>query len=83
MGHDIRDRLRDYWSTAEQFLTPSYSKTLKRGRFLHILRFLHFTDNNAETDRQADNYDRPWKIRTIFVTLNEAYEKYPHKVRGI
>jgi hypothetical protein len=45
---------------------------VKRDRFLHILRFLHFTDNNAEIDRQSDNYDRLWKIRTIFDTLNEA-----------
>ncbi|PNF17185.1 hypothetical protein B7P43_G06584 [Cryptotermes secundus] len=76
MGHDIRDQIRDYWATAEQFLTSFYGKTLKRDRFLHILRFLHFTDNNAGIDRQADNYDRLWKIRTIFDTLNDGYEKY-------
>jgi hypothetical protein len=83
MGHDIRDKLRDYWTTAKQFLASFYSKTLKRGRFLHILRFLHFTDNNAEIDRQADNYDRLWKIRTIFDALNDVYEKYPLKMREI
>jgi hypothetical protein len=49
---------------------------LKCGRFLHILRFLYFTDNNAEIDRQADNYDRLWKIQTISDTLNDEYEKY-------
>jgi hypothetical protein len=76
MGHDIRDRIKDYWSTAEQFHTPFYSNTMKRDRFLHILRFLHFTDNNAEIDRKAYNYDRLWKIRTIFDTLNDAYQKY-------
>jgi hypothetical protein len=36
-----------------------------------------------ETDRQADSYDRLWKIWTVFDTLNDAYEKYAHKVRGI
>jgi hypothetical protein len=76
MGHDIRDRLRDYWSTTEQFFTPFYSNTMKRDRFLHILRFLHFTDNNTDIDKQADDYDRLWKIRTIFDTLNNSYEKY-------
>jgi hypothetical protein len=76
MGHDVRDTLKDYWSTAEQFATPFYSNTMKRDRFLHILRFLHFADNNTETDRNADSYDRLWKIRTIFDTLNDAYEKY-------
>jgi hypothetical protein len=58
MGHDIRDRLRDYWMTAEQFFASFYSNNLKHGRFLHILCFLHFTDNNAEIDRQAGNYDK-------------------------
>ncbi|PNF42631.1 hypothetical protein B7P43_G01270 [Cryptotermes secundus] len=76
MGHDIRGRLKDYWSTLEQFATPFYSKTMKRDRFLHILRFLHFADNNTETDRNANSYDRLWKIRTIFDTLNDAHEKY-------
>ncbi|PNF14553.1 hypothetical protein B7P43_G14961 [Cryptotermes secundus] len=69
MGHDNRGRLKDYWSTLEQFATPFYSKTMKRDRFLHILRFLHF-------DRNADSYDLLWKIRTIFDTLNDAFEKY-------
>jgi hypothetical protein len=27
MGHNIRDRLRDYWSTTEQFLTKFYIAT--------------------------------------------------------
>jgi hypothetical protein len=35
-----------------------------------------FAGNNAEIDREAENYDRLWKIRTIFDTLNDAYEKY-------
>jgi hypothetical protein len=33
MGHEIRDRLRDYWTTAEQFLMSFYSNTFKRDRF--------------------------------------------------
>jgi hypothetical protein len=70
MANDIRDRLRDYWTSAEQFLTFFYNKTLKRDQFIHILNFI---DNNAETGRQ-DNYDRLWKIRIIFVSLNDSYE---------
>jgi hypothetical protein len=45
MGHEIRDRLRYYWTTAEQLLTSFYSNTLQRDPFFYyILRFLHFTD---------------------------------------
>jgi hypothetical protein len=27
--------------------------------------------NNAKIDRPADNYDRLWKIRAIFNTMND------------
>ncbi|XP_023719041.1 piggyBac transposable element-derived protein 4-like [Cryptotermes secundus] len=76
MGHNIRDRLKDYWSTAEQFCTPFYSNTMKRECFLRILHFIHFADNSTEIDRNADSYDGQWKIRIIFDTLNDAYQKY-------
>ncbi|PNF42548.1 hypothetical protein B7P43_G06920 [Cryptotermes secundus] len=75
MGHDIRDRLKDNWSTVEQFAKPFYSNTMKRNIFLHIIHFLHFADSNTETDRNANSYDRVWKIRTIFDTLINAYLK--------
>jgi hypothetical protein len=76
MGHDIRDTLKAYWSTAEQFNTPFFGKTMKRDRFCHILRYLHFTDNRDKPDKRDDNFDKLWKMRTIFDMLNDAYAKY-------
>ncbi|PNF22859.1 hypothetical protein B7P43_G16576, partial [Cryptotermes secundus] len=76
MGHDIGERLTDYWPNLKQFATPFYSETMKRDRFLHILRFLHFAHNSTEIDRNADSYDRLWKIQIIFDTLNDALQKY-------
>jgi hypothetical protein len=58
------------------FSRSSIAITLKRDWSFHILRFLHYWDNNAETDRKADNCDQLWEIRTIFDTLNDAYENY-------
>jgi hypothetical protein len=49
---------------------------MKRYRFLHILRFLHFSDNKNKPDKTDENYDRLWKMRTIFDKLNDAYAKY-------
>jgi len=43
--------------------------------FLHILGFLHFVDNSQRPD-PGEEYDRLWKIRTIFDTLNQAYPKF-------
>jgi hypothetical protein len=76
MGPDQRDRLKDYWSTLEQFLMAFYRNTMKRDRLLCILRFLHFSDKKNEPDKTDENYDRLWKIRTIFNKLNDAYAKY-------
>jgi len=44
-------------------------------RFLHILRFLHFADNSQRPD-DGKEYDRLWKLRTVFDKLNEAYAKF-------
>jgi len=48
---------------------------MARDRFLHILRFLHFADNSKRPD-EDEEYDRLWKVRTVFDKLNEAYAKF-------
>ena len=75
MGHDQHHSLKDYWSREEQYSTPFYSNVMARDRFFHILRFLHFENND-------DPYcDRLWKIRKIFDTLNNKFcELYKGRV---
>jgi len=36
---------------------------------------LHFADNSRRPDTDEE-YDRLWKIRTVFYTLNQAYPKF-------
>jgi len=48
---------------------------MTRDRFLHILRFLHFADNSQRPD-EGEEYDRVWKLSTVFDKLNEAYAKF-------
>ena len=67
MGHDQRHSLKDYSSRKEQYSTPFYSIVLARDRFFHILRFFYFADNDDP------DYDRLWKIRKIFDTLNNKF----------
>jgi hypothetical protein len=76
MGHDRRDRLKDYWTTRERCFVAFYRNTLKQDRFFHTLRFLHFSDNKNEPDKTNENYDRLWKMITIFENLKDAYAKY-------
>ena len=76
MGHCIRDKLTDCWSRAENFHTTFYTNAMKRDRFLHILHFLHFTDNNNEPDMTDLNSDRLWKMRNLFDILKEKFSKF-------
>ena len=75
MGHELKDTLRDYWSRLRQLHNPLYGETIARDRFLHILHFLHFADNSQRPD-EGEEYDRLWKLRTVFDKLNEVYAKF-------
>ena len=76
MGHGVRDKLTDYWSTLDQLYTPFYGTMMNRDRYLHILRYLHFTDNRNEPDRTDENFDRLWNIRDLFEILNDTFSKF-------
>ena len=49
---------------------------MNRDRYLHILRYLHFTDNRNEPDTTDENFDRLWKIRDLFEILNDTFSKF-------
>jgi len=74
MGHTVQDRLEDYWMKMEQLCTPFYGQMMPRARYCHILRFLHFTDNNRNGDDRAD--DRLWKIRDLFEMIGMNFSKF-------
>lgn len=76
MGHCLRERLTDYWSTAENYYTPFYSSTMKRDRYWHILRFLHFTDNRNDTHNTDKNFGRLWKMRNVFEIIGRTFSKF-------
>ena len=59
MGHTFQDRLEDYSTKMEQLHTTFYGQTMACARYCHILRFLHFTDNNRNGVDTID--DRLWK----------------------
>ena len=62
----------DYWSRADNFHTAFYGNAMPRDRYLHILRFLHFTDNR-KVPVMDENSDRLWKIRNLFDILNNKF----------
>ena len=76
MEHDVRDKLTDYWERGDQLYTPFYGTMMKLDRYLHILRYLHFTDNRNKPDRTDENFDRQWKIRDLPEILNDTFSKF-------
>lgn len=55
MGHNIRDSLRNCWTRQNIFSHLSTPTTVTPECFLHILHYLHFTDNDKEIDKNVEN----------------------------
>ena len=76
MGYGVRDKLTDYWLTLDQLYTPFYGTVMKRDRYLHVLRYLHFADNRNEPERTDENFERLWKIQDRFEILNSTFSTF-------
>ena len=50
MGLNQKNRIKDYWSTDKLITTPIFGELFTRNRYLSILRYLHFADNNTEKE---------------------------------
>jgi len=74
MGHTVQDRLEGYWTKMEQLHIPFCGQMLSCARYCHILRFLHFTDNNRNGVDRTD--DRLWKIRDLFEIIRMNFSKF-------
>jgi hypothetical protein len=76
MKHDVQDSLLDLLVMIEQFLAPFYGSAMKCDWLFYIIGFLHFSNNDSDTDKNYPNYDRLWKLKNVFDFLNKAYSKY-------
>ena len=48
---------------------------MPRDRFISILKFLHFADDDGKPSKNSLNYNRLWKNRTIFDKLNFSFKQ--------
>lgn len=69
MGLVKKPNLKSYWCNKSVIKTPLFPNTMSRDRYLHILRFMHFVDNNNAPDPADPNRDKLWKIRPFFNAL--------------
>ena len=65
-----KGRVAEYWSMHWLTKTPGFNITMSSRRFLHILRFLHFVDNE---DATVDKGNKLWKIGNVLAYLNKRF----------
>ena len=69
IAHTKKNRIKDYWSTDQLISTPMFAQIFSRDRFLSILKFLHFNDN-----QQQQGGDRLHKIKPILDSLRKKFK---------
>ncbi|GFV84669.1 piggyBac transposable element-derived protein 4 [Trichonephila clavipes] len=48
---------------------------MARDRFLNLLRYLHFENNDHAPDKTASDYDKLRKLRNVFNSLNNSFQE--------
>ncbi|GFY31611.1 piggyBac transposable element-derived protein 4 [Trichonephila clavipes] len=67
MGLVDKDNIKEYRSTDPMLETPFFKKIMPRDRFLNLLRYLHFENNDHAPDA--------WKLRNVFNSLNNSFQE--------
>jgi hypothetical protein len=70
MVHTRKSRIKEYWFIDPLISTPMFADIMSRDRFLLLLRFLHFNDN----EYQQSDY-KLYKIKPIITYLGKDSEK--------
>ena len=85
MGLNELPDLRDYWSNSEYTHYFPVASRITRHRFLEIMSYLHFVDNDTLVPRGQPGFDRLGKVRPVIEALRESFlSSYkPHKEASI
>jgi hypothetical protein len=64
-------RLQLYWSRDHMFSLPLFKAIMDRDRYILLLKFWHFANN----EENENNRDRLYKIRALITQLNTKFEE--------
>ena len=71
MGVVNLPRYRLFWS--DEFRFPGVADRMSRDRFFLLNKFIHFADNNdIVMDRNSDEFDRLFKVRTLLEFIRRS-----------
>lgn len=72
-GYSSLPRWRMYWEQQPDVNNAAISGAMSRNRFIQILRYLHFCDNNA-----INKEDKMFKVSNLWCMLNEKWRQFYH-----
>ena len=75
MGIIQKPNMQIYWSHDPLYGTPIFKQVMKRDRYLLILKFLHFNNNDNMPAPTEPNPDRLFKIRPLVDHLFEKFQE--------
>ena len=70
-----KPRITDYWCTSAIMTTPVFAAVMPRHRYLSVLRYWHFSDNDQAPNPRDPERDRMWKIRHIIIHFNHKFQE--------
>ena len=75
MGIIQKPTIQMYWSNDPLYSTSIFKQVMQRDRYLLILKFLHFNDNNNMPGATEPNPDKLFKIRPLVDHLFEKFQE--------
>ena len=75
MGIIQKPNIQMYWSNDPLYSTPIFKQVMNRDRYLLILKFLHFNNNDNMPGRTEPNPDKLFKIRPLVDHLFEKFQE--------
>ena len=77
MGLVIKPNITANWSTDPVLSSPFFTSVISHTRFLQILRYLHFADNNLAPPRDSGERNKLYKIqpflKLVIARFQEVY----------
>jgi len=69
-GYNVLPGKRFYWESSPDVRNELIYQSMRRDRFIQIMRFLHFADNT-----QPDTSDKMWKLRPLMNVMKNNFLK--------
>ncbi|XP_068714167.1 piggyBac transposable element-derived protein 4-like [Montipora foliosa] len=83
MGILNKPNIKSYWSTDPILSTPFFPATMSRTRFVQILRYLHFADNNHAPRPDSPDCNKLYKIQPVLDLVVPRFKAVYHPEREL